>query len=372
MIYIIGAGPIGCYAAYSLSSKYNVKVFEQKNEVGEPVQCTGIFTSEILKYIPTNSEFIINRPNAAKIIAPNGKSIIVKSKKKDIVVNRKQFDQFFFEKATKRRKVRINLNHELIKISERSLVFQRKDNGKKVSYPLKKGDIVIGADGPNSKIYKFMNKKNKKMIHGFQYLLKKDNDNQIEFYPNKKITSWIVPENTEQVRIGSMGKINETHHQNFIKKVIPNFNNKIISKQHGLIPIFDNKIKFFKHIKNKRRDLKLFLVGDAGNFVKATTHGGIITGFESVRILKKAIIENKNYNFLIKTKLAPKLTAHLLAHKIFNNMSSKNWNKLIKEFKSKKIIKILEQNHRDLGNKLYLKILLAKPSFIKYAKYLKK
>ena len=47
MIAIIGAGPIGSYAAYMLAKKgIDVNVYEEHKVIGKPVQCTGIVSSE--------------------------------------------------------------------------------------------------------------------------------------------------------------------------------------------------------------------------------------------------------------------------------------------------------------------------------------
>jgi digeranylgeranylglycerophospholipid reductase len=76
MIYIIGGGPIGCYAAHLLGKKHNVRVFEEHEKIGQPIQCTGIFTNNILKYIPKKSKFIINKINNVEIYTPTKKKLV--------------------------------------------------------------------------------------------------------------------------------------------------------------------------------------------------------------------------------------------------------------------------------------------------------
>jgi len=65
MISIIGAGPSGSYLAFLLAkSGKKVQIFEEHSSVGRPVQCTGIVTSSISRFIRLKKEFVINRPNS--------------------------------------------------------------------------------------------------------------------------------------------------------------------------------------------------------------------------------------------------------------------------------------------------------------------
>ena len=61
MIVIIGAGPVGCYAAYLLAKKgKKVAVFEEHKKIGRPVHCTGIVTSSFGKIFDIKKEFLVN------------------------------------------------------------------------------------------------------------------------------------------------------------------------------------------------------------------------------------------------------------------------------------------------------------------------
>ncbi|MEM4264021.1 MAG: NAD(P)-binding protein, partial [Candidatus Woesearchaeota archaeon] len=43
MISIIGAGPVGSFAAYLLAKAgFEVSIFEEHEKIGLPVQCTGL------------------------------------------------------------------------------------------------------------------------------------------------------------------------------------------------------------------------------------------------------------------------------------------------------------------------------------------
>src|SRR4030042_4248094 len=114
MITIIGAGPVGCYAASLLADKFKVVVFEEHKSVGLPVQCTGIVTQEIFNFIPNNSKAIINRVGDIRIFAPNNKFIKLKLEKPDIILDRQKFDEYFYNLARKKG-VSFLLSHKFIK-----------------------------------------------------------------------------------------------------------------------------------------------------------------------------------------------------------------------------------------------------------------
>ena len=92
-IAIIGAGPIGSYAGYLLAkSRHKVNIYERKKEIGKPIQCTGIFTSDFDEFSFLNkSKFLINTINKTEINFPNGNKIDVNQK--EYVVCRTKFDQ---------------------------------------------------------------------------------------------------------------------------------------------------------------------------------------------------------------------------------------------------------------------------------------
>ena len=64
---IIGAGPAGCYAAWKLVKKgIPVKVIEEHDKVGLPLQCTGLVSDNLEKAIKFPKDIIINKIKYAK------------------------------------------------------------------------------------------------------------------------------------------------------------------------------------------------------------------------------------------------------------------------------------------------------------------
>ena len=62
-LFIVGAGPIGCYFTQKIK-EFNYKLIEEHAEVGKPVQCAGLVGENIFKYVVKE---YINKINGAYI-----------------------------------------------------------------------------------------------------------------------------------------------------------------------------------------------------------------------------------------------------------------------------------------------------------------
>ena len=74
MITIIGAGPAGSYLAYLLAKKgKEVTLIEEHKKVGSPVQCTGIVTGSIKKFIKLPDKVVANKCNKVVVVSKNNR-----------------------------------------------------------------------------------------------------------------------------------------------------------------------------------------------------------------------------------------------------------------------------------------------------------
>ena len=143
MVVIIGAGPIGCYLGGLLArSGKEVSIYEEHSSIGSPVQCAGIVTQELGKIIRLKDNWVINRLDNVKVFSKNN-HIMLPSK--DIVIDRKKFDNYLAKKAEKYG-ANIFLNHKFIGVKGKYAVFTDKDK----RFIKIKADYIIGADGPLS------------------------------------------------------------------------------------------------------------------------------------------------------------------------------------------------------------------------------
>ncbi len=351
MILIIGAGPIGCYAASLLAEEHEIIVVEEHSSVGLPVQCTGIVTSEILNFIPKNNKSIINRISKVRIISPNDSVLNLTFEKSDIILDRTLFDKYFYEKA-KKKNVSFLFNHRFIKINKNKAIIKNIKSGKikKIDF-----DYLIGADGSNSSVAKIINKTKRRFYPGMQAIIKKKNNNIIDFYPYKEGYGWAVPINKSSLRVGVLATSKTILLFNLL---IKKYSGKIVEKQSGIIPIFNCKERLQKN--------NIFLIGDAATLVKTTTGGGLVSGLKSSELVARAIIKNKNYSRLIKKNIGKDLWTHNKIRKIMNKFSEKDWDELITDFDSRRLKQTLQKVNRDKIMKLLVKLSFLKPSLIRH------
>jgi geranylgeranyl reductase family protein len=361
-IAIIGAGPVGSYTAYLLSKKgFHVNLFDRKisSRVGHPIQCTGLLTSEIKKFLPLSKEFLINTFSHIQIFSPQYQITLNKN---EYLVDRNKFDQFILNLAIKRGTTFFP-QHKLIKINrntkgKHNLVFQYKDKLKMFS-----PDIIIGTDGPLSLICQHLNPNKKKTFYyGLQAVTKGkfDPSTYQVFFSNKnfpKLFAWCVPKSKNQALIGLAASENPSIHLNALLKRLNIKQKQIIEKQAGIIPLFDSRLR--------TQHKNIFLLGDAASQVKATTLGGIIPGF-------KAAV---NLTYHLTNKKPPfrnhqNLKLHLLIRKTLNKFSDKDYNKLIQLLSKPKTKRILETCSRENPRKLLKKLLLKEPKLLSFARYL--
>lgn len=353
---IVGAGPSGSYAALLLSKQgHEVHVFEEHEEVGKPVQCTGIVTKGLWDLIPKENSLIKTELNHVKIHAPNGKTTSIKVD--EFVLDRAALD-IHLAKLAKTAGAQFHLGTKFIGFSEKGIKVRYK--GKTVDFPV---ELTIGADGPNSEVSKEAGLWiPRKVWGGVQATIEgKYDPNAFEVYFGsefERFFGWAVPESTTVARVGiaSQHKARE-----MFGKITRRYSGKLTGWQSGPIPIYDKKVP----VQNKEKTV--FLVGDAAGLVKATTGGGIITGMISSKILVDSLSAKKDYAKELKT-LRKDLKLHWLMRRMLNTFSDKDYNRLIEWMGTSKVQEILLTYKRDFPSQYLTKLLFVQPKFILFVK----
>ena len=357
MISIIGAGPSGCFLAYELAKAgFEVHIFEEHKETGLPVQCTGLVTKELFDLIPLKKEFLVNKLDTVKVIAPNKQFAEIKVN--EFLLDRSKFDQYLLKKAVNAG-ANIHFTHRFIDYNHQNKkVILKKDNKiKKINT-----NTLVGADGPLSQVAKSAGiYGNRKFFIGMQAIVKANfsKNTYKTFFGNiaPGFFAWIVPESSNQARIGLATRQNTRQYfNNFLKG-----KGKVIALQSGIIPTYNKNQKVRKN--------NVYLTGDAATFCKATTGGGLVPGLKSANILADCIINNKNYASSLK-KVRHQLLMHNLIRSTLNRFSTSDYNKLIAYIDTPKIASILYKHNRDSVLALIPKLLLAEPGFLYFSKCL--
>jgi len=355
-ITIVGAGPIGCYAGYLLAKKgHNVEIFEKKKNIGEPIQCTGLLTEPVTELIDIKDEFLTNTTTKVKIHAPNGKTATIHSK--EYIIDRFEFDLHMAEKAQSAG-AKIHVEHSLKDYTNHHLIFK---NTRHNTLKKQRAHIIIGADGPLSKtaeIFKFKGKRG--FFYGVQEVVETRCDQDAyNAYFGKEFPGffgWLVPETENRARLGIAAMKNAPRvYQNFKKKFRIK---KTISKQAGLIPIYNPNLQIQK--KN------IYLVGDAALQTKATTGGGLISGFKGAQALVYSIENKQSYQDEVQHGIGKELKMHLRIRKLLDKFSDEDYNYLVRLTAGQAVKKVLAKESRETPRRLLMKLLLAEPRFLKF------
>ncbi|MEW5896388.1 MAG: NAD(P)/FAD-dependent oxidoreductase [Nanoarchaeota archaeon] len=412
-IAIIGAGPVGCYAGCLLAKAgHNVSIYEEHEEIGKPVQCTGILTSEFDKLgFPKESLklFLDNTISRIEICSPHGK---VEVKQREYVVCRSRFDLFFAGLAEKAG-ARIFPGHSFVRREGQNIIIKesksKEDRGegrgedkgegrgedrsedggecrgedREEENKAKAGnikaekrinpDIVIAADGPLSKTAKafgLYHPKRKNYL-GLQAVVRGHfKADKYSAYFGEKICpgmwAWIVPESPAKARVGLFSlKEPRSFFNRWLE--VNHFKYEII--QAGLVPLYCPQ----QRLKRGR----CYVLGDAAGFVKASTFGGIIPGLRQAKILADCINRNagdyKAINDGYKREIKPlrrELWVHLQIRKILSRFSDTDWDRLLLYISQERINKVLETYTRDNPLPLVASLLLREPRFLYFLKYL--
>jgi len=349
MISIIGGGPSGNYAAYLLAKNgFKVNVYEEHKTIGRPVQCTGLITASIDDVVKIDDGCIINKIGNVRLVAPDGKELFLKLKKKNYVVDRVRFDKFFCEMASAEG-AKYVFGKKLLDFRENGEIEMLFENGRA------KTEVLIGADGVNSAV----NRDKMRFVIGKQGRFKGTfEDDTFTVHLGIGSFSWIVPENKKTARIGVIGRDVNNAYNELMKK--GKF--KFIESQSGTVPVYDPRLK--TQIRN------VYLLGDAAGMVKATTYGGILYGLMAAQELNKALKNDDDYDRLWRARFGKELHLSLLIRRVLDRMKSDNYNELIETFSKEQLKKLISEHDRDFPSKFLFKLILKEPRLLKYMRLL--
>ncbi|MEK6852519.1 MAG: NAD(P)/FAD-dependent oxidoreductase [Nanoarchaeota archaeon] len=365
---IIGAGPAGNFTAYLLAKAgMQVEIYENHNEVGKPVQCSGLVTKTIKNIDPIFSSLEGITDNKIKKVRLYSKNeeVDLELENPDTVLNRAKFDKFLALKATAQG-AEVNLNSKFI--------FFRRTDGKIISRiqegnRLKdaKSDILIGADGYFSKVSKLIGNK-QECIPCIQVIISgtyaRDTMDIYFSEQYRELFAWVVPTNDTFSEIGLGCKDNlEKKYTDFKLGYKSRYSfDDIVGYTGGPIPLYNSKAVI--------EDKNVFLVGDAASQVKATTLGGIIPSLRAAKVLAESIIEGSSYEQKLK-EIRKELALHSKLREILNKFRDSDYDALFRLLKNEKVKKIFSEYSRDelADSKILRRLVFAEPRFLKFARF---
>ena len=291
---IVGAGPIGSTLAYELA-KENIKVclIDKKKVIGLPLQCAGIINKRVLDINQIPDEFILNKVKGAFIHSKNHSLTVSKDENQALIIDRVALDQYLFKRAVQEGSD-YYLSSKVLSIDDISgeAEFKRDSNVETI-----KSKIIVGADGPLSVVSSAIGNESDYYCAS-QYLVKVDDIREMSFvdlYAYENLFPgfiWSIPTYKNIFRVGLFSDYDYKKQSeildDFLKNDFKYDNYEKNKKKKKKIPIYNKDNRLYKN--------RALIIGDAASQVKPTTGGGLLIGFEAVKMAKQSIVNALAFN----------------------------------------------------------------------------
>jgi digeranylgeranylglycerophospholipid reductase len=380
---VIGGGPIGGYVAGEIAKRgFEVAIFEQNKQIGEPLKCAGLVTSRVFDFLDISKNLVVqNKIKGAHIHSPSGYRLTIGGDKVHaLVIDRTIFDREIIKSSIgKGAEIFLENRAASAQIHEGQIELKTSQNNDV------KCKLLIGADGPYSKTRdRFAMPQPTEILRGIgaEITDTEMDPDFVEIFVGENIApgffAWIIPTNEHgtEARTGlcidpESTKSPSHYFSNLFKNKYSSpylENAKITRKIGGSIPI---------GVLKKTHTSNVMLVGDAAAQVKPTSGGGIYSGLlcgsycSSVAI--EALQKNnftpqvlKKYHKLWSTDIGRELYLGMKFRKLFKSLTDRQMNKYIEKFQKQKITEIISK-HGDIDypSKLVKPLLKQTPSLIR-------
>lgn len=383
-VVVVGSGPAGSVTArFAAESGASVLIIERRQEVGVPVLCGEGISKKVDEFrILKGKRWIANNMDGARIVSPDGTMVKLAADmagdETGYVLYRDIFDQELARGAI-RAGTELMLNTCAVNIL--------KENGKINGVKAKQfgeefdieADIVVGADGVESKIGRWAGMKTTLKPYDLetctQYTLSNVEFDRAycDFYLGKKIApggyAWIFPKGKDIANVG-IGILASLSEPGMSLKLLDKFiNSRPELKKGEPLRFLAGAVPVAEPIESVRDNL--LLVGDAARQVDPITGGGLMASIEAGKtageIIGKAIDEQRfdkemllPYEEKLKNTLYKKLKRNYVVKEILLGMDDKTLNMLADSLKDYKfdelstlsLVKALVLKHPSLLIKL--------------------
>ncbi|MGB9720892.1 MAG: NAD(P)/FAD-dependent oxidoreductase [bacterium] len=289
-VLIVGAGPAGSMTGWHIAREgFSVLMIDKKKEIGVPVQCAEYIPALLLKEVSISEDAITNRIKGMKLYFPDNSTYEFCAP--GYMLNRSVFDKYLTLNALKAG-VCLWLKTKFLGIENSKILLAK--NGKLIEVSAK---IIVGADGPNSRVSRLINKRYKDYVVAYQQELPlMENMEYTEVYFDKNFFggyAWLFPKKYSAnvglgVKTGYKIKIKDLFLQ-FVGKIVQDRKiiNTPIKTITGLIPV-GGPVKTTKN--------NILLVGDAAGQTHPITGAGIpqavVCGKFAAQAVTKALKRN--------------------------------------------------------------------------------
>ena len=282
-VVIVGAGPAGLISALNLMEEGISPLILEKQSAIRSTACGEACDLQSLNKIPFDSnQYICKRVKGAKLIYADGTCSYMN--KDSVTLNRTNWLKGMAQEI-EARGGQIRLNSEVVAIEEDSVQLK---NGERIDY-----QILIGADGPNSRIARHLGIKHQFAVAS-QYKMAYDASDMdyLEFYLDRRFSpdySWIFPKDGI-INVGVVGDFAQL--DAFLRdKGLSGY--QIINREAGIIPTSGIQ-KLVQH--------NIALIGDSASMPNPLSGGGLAPIVYASQMLTRHISNLEDYEREVKKR----------------------------------------------------------------------
>jgi geranylgeranyl reductase family protein len=267
-VLVVGAGPAGSSAAFAAAKAGAiVLVVEKRARIGVPVRCAEYIPRLLAQRVKIPREIIAQETEGIVTFMPDGK--VLRKSAPGFILNRGKFDQALAAQAETAGARILTATRAVSKAGHRVMTVGPSGKGEI------RAKVIIGADGPDSKVGSWIGQRNKKVMWAVQQsveLKQPAHDTEVYFareYPGGY--AWLFPKG-ELANVGvgvqrELGGIPKVAFKTFREKIKDRIG-ELVSVTAGLLPVGGPL-----HCVDEKAGI--ILVGDAAGHTHAITGGGV-------------------------------------------------------------------------------------------------
>ena len=359
---IIGASTAGLLTAKMLAEQgLNVKVFEAAERI-DPSPRSLIVTGHLPKVTgPLYQSALVNKIHRFELFT-DGRVAKISLRQPDLIIERsKLLHELASQAEESGAKIFTDQRFLNLKPNGKRLAFNITGNGHRESVE-QYAHVLVGADGAFSKVAKSGGWPKPVTVPLIQAVVELPKDmhpdtTRVWFLPEETpYFYWLIPHSPTHGVLGLIAeeeKTGQMHLEHFLerKDIAP------IEFQSARIPLYTRWVPMHRKIGQAH----VYLVGDAAGHVKATTVGGVVTGFRgALNVVDDILNSRNNLNF---NGLRRELDLHNLIRKSLHGFTQEDYVKLL-DMLNPSTLRSLSTFNRDESLKLLFHLLVRQPKLL--------
>jgi geranylgeranyl reductase family protein len=197
-VLVVGAGPAGTSAAARAAREgLKVLVVERRATVGVPVRCAEYIPAPLMGELDIGRRFIVQSVRGMRTILPDGE--VRETRAPGFMIRRDLFDQALADEA-ERRGAEVLVSTRVLSRNNRTVLVKETGGLSHVE-----AEVIIGGDGPHSKVGRWIGSVNQNLIPAIQVRLSLVSPMDFtEVYFHREIYGgygWVFPKGKE-VNVG--------------------------------------------------------------------------------------------------------------------------------------------------------------------------